>query len=140
MNTQPRRFALVRDHDVSGVSGTGHVADGVLWPDGTASVRWRGEHPSTVHWDRGWDSVQHIHGHGGHTRILWIDPDPDSYDDTCPYCPDGHGRPDAITWGAYVRREPAGRPNQLVLMHADGSHVCPGDARWVWQVLNGCAD
>ena len=62
-------FALVRDVDVSGVSGTGVVADGVVWPDGTASVRWRGEHPSIVFW-RTLDSVKHIHGHDGATRIV----------------------------------------------------------------------
>lgn len=70
----PRRFVLRRTVDVSGVSGTGDVADGVLWPDGTASVRWRGEHPSVVFWDRGQVSVDHIHGHGGATKIVWLDP------------------------------------------------------------------
>ncbi|MFD3777327.1 hypothetical protein [Streptomyces sp. NPDC058612] len=69
----PHRFYLLRHHDVSGVSGEGVVADGVLWPDGTASVRWRGEHPSTVHWDRGQVSVDHIHGHQGATEIVWVD-------------------------------------------------------------------
>ncbi|MER5482960.1 hypothetical protein ABT024_07050 [Streptomyces sp. NPDC002812] len=69
----PRRFALLRHTDISGVSGTGLVADGVLWPDGTASVRWRGEHPSIVFWDRGQLSVDHVHGHGGATEIVWID-------------------------------------------------------------------
>lgn len=70
-----RRFVLRRHHDVTGVSGTGDVADGVLWPDGTASVRWRGEHPSVVHWDRGRLSVETIHGHGGATEIVWLDDD-----------------------------------------------------------------
>jgi hypothetical protein len=69
----PRRFILRRTVDVSGVSGTGDVADGVLWPDGTASVRWRGEHPSVVFWDRGRLSVEHIHGHQGATEIVWLD-------------------------------------------------------------------
>ncbi|MDT0381390.1 hypothetical protein RM572_21770 [Streptomyces sp. DSM 42041] len=71
----PRRFVLSRAVDVSGVSGTGDVADGVLWPDGTASVRWRGEHPSTVFWDRGRASVELIHGHGGATQVLFLDAD-----------------------------------------------------------------
>jgi hypothetical protein len=70
---QPRIFHLQRDHDVTGVSGTGVVADGVLWPDGTASVRWRSEHPSIVFWDRGAVSVKHVHGHGGATRIVLAD-------------------------------------------------------------------
>ncbi|BDH04874.1 hypothetical protein [Streptomyces seoulensis] len=70
-----RRFVLRRHRDISGVSGVGDVADGVLWPDGTAVVRWRGEDPSTVHWDRGRTSVDRIHGHGGATEIVWLDQD-----------------------------------------------------------------
>ncbi|MEV8124082.1 hypothetical protein AB0P07_08205 [Streptomyces sp. NPDC085944] len=71
----PRRFVLRRRTDISGISGTGDVADGVLWPDGTAAVRWRGEHPSAVHWDRGRVSVELIHGHQGATEIVWLDQD-----------------------------------------------------------------
>lgn len=67
--TQPRLFHLLRHHDVSGVSGTGIVADGIIWPDGTASLRWRGERPSTVHWDRIADAKA-VHGHGGATEIV----------------------------------------------------------------------
>ncbi|WP_409469104.1 hypothetical protein [Streptomyces sp. HC307] len=74
---QPRLFHLQRDHDVSGVSGTGRVANGVLWPDGTVSLRWIGDRPSTVHWDRLEDAV-HVHGHGGATRIVWADEQPPS--------------------------------------------------------------
>lgn len=62
-------FTLVRDVDVSGISGTGVVADGVLWPDGSVSVRWRGEHPSIVFWTS-MESVKAIHGHNGATRIV----------------------------------------------------------------------
>ncbi|MCB5168028.1 hypothetical protein LG634_24775 [Streptomyces bambusae] len=73
--TTPRRFYLHRTTDITGVSGTGRVADGILWPDGTASVRWLGEHPSIVFWDRGQASVDHVHGHGGATQIVWTDLD-----------------------------------------------------------------
>lgn len=69
----PRLFLLRRHVDVSGVSGTGTVADGVEWADGTASVRWRGEHPSVVFWDRGRTSVELIHGHGGATDVEYLD-------------------------------------------------------------------
>lgn len=69
----PLRFVLRRRHDVTGVSGLGDVADGVLWPDGTAAVRWRGEHPSSVHWDRGRVSVEMIHGHQGATEVVFVD-------------------------------------------------------------------
>lgn len=71
----PRRFVLRRHNDISGISGLGDVADGVLWPDGTANVRWRGEHPSVVHWDRGRMSVEFVHGHQGATEIVWLDQD-----------------------------------------------------------------
>ncbi|WP_330349734.1 hypothetical protein [Streptomyces sp. NBC_00582] len=71
----PLRFKVKRHHDVSGVSGDGNVADGVLWPDGTASVRWRGEHPSAVFWDRGRVSVEFIHGHQGATEVVLVDQD-----------------------------------------------------------------
>jgi len=35
-----RRFLLVRDCDPSGVSGTGIVAEGVQFSDGTAVMHW----------------------------------------------------------------------------------------------------
>ncbi|MFJ8855266.1 hypothetical protein [Streptomyces sp. NPDC102437] len=70
---RPLRFVLRRHADVTGISGEGSVADGVLWPDGTASVRWRGEHPSSVFWDRGRTSVELIHGHGGATKVVFLD-------------------------------------------------------------------
>jgi hypothetical protein len=75
MTIQTRRFHLQRDHDVTGASGVGRVADGVLWPDGTVSIRWRGPRPSTVHWGS-LDDAEHVHGHGGATRIVWDDPEP----------------------------------------------------------------
>jgi hypothetical protein len=74
-NLVPLRFTVRRHHDVSGVSGDGNVADGVLWPDGTANIRWRGEHPSAVFWDRGRTSVEFIHGHQGATEIVLVDQD-----------------------------------------------------------------
>ncbi|MEE4546480.1 hypothetical protein V2S66_31510 [Streptomyces sp. V4-01] len=70
--TDPRLFTLQRDHDITGVSGTGTVADGVLWPDNTVSIRWRGDRPSIVHWGALADA-EHVHGHGGATRIVWRD-------------------------------------------------------------------
>lgn len=70
-----RRFILQRDVDVSGVSGVGVVAEGVAFTDGVAVLRWIGLWPSSVvHYD-GVAAVEHVHGHGGHTRIIWIDKD-----------------------------------------------------------------
>lgn len=70
-----RTFHLHRDHDVSGVSGEGVVADGVTFPDGVTVVRWRGERQSTVVWPS-IDDVIAIHGHGGATRLVWDTPAP----------------------------------------------------------------
>ena len=70
----PRRFHLQRLTDVTGASGTGRVADGVLWPDGTASVRWRTERRSIVFWDGGVDDARAVHEHGGASRIVFDDP------------------------------------------------------------------
>lgn len=74
MKVDLRRFQLHRTTDVSGVSGTGIVADGIVFPDGTVALRWRGDWPtSVVFHDRGIESVEHIHGHSGATRIVWLD-------------------------------------------------------------------
>jgi len=63
--------------DVTGVSGTGVVAEGVEFSDGHVAVNWLGEWPtSTVYHERGMESVEHIHGHGGSTRIVWLDEPP----------------------------------------------------------------
>jgi len=67
-----QRFHLQRDTDHTGVSGTGTVADGVIWPDGTATLRWRGKYASTVHWASIGDAKA-VHGHGGDTRIVLDD-------------------------------------------------------------------
>ena len=68
-----RTFTLERDTDVSGVSGTGTVADGVVFPDGVTVIRWRGERQSTVVWPSVED-VEAIHGHNGATRIVFHQP------------------------------------------------------------------
>lgn len=69
-----RRFQLVRDIDVSGVSGTGVVAEGVEFSSGRVALEWKSEWPtSVVFHDRGMESVEHIHGHSGATRIVFLD-------------------------------------------------------------------
>ncbi|MEV7684500.1 hypothetical protein [Streptomyces bungoensis] len=67
----PRLFVLRRDHDVTGVSGPGDVADGVQWPDGSVVLRWR-ERPSTSVWDS-LDLMLSVHGHDGATRAVWAE-------------------------------------------------------------------
>lgn len=139
-NAQPRRFHLQRDHDVTGVSGTGRVADGIVWSDGTVSVRWLGERPSTVFWDELADAV-HVHGHGGHTRIVWDDPEPPTVDMDCLHCPDGHTLPTGGSqpWSAWVAeaRDGDGQPMKITVARSAGAHVAESDAEWVRRQLNG---
>lgn len=66
-----RIFELVRHADVTGVSGTGVVADGAVFPDGATVVHWRGDRPSTVVWGS-IEDVERVHGHGGATVIRWV--------------------------------------------------------------------
>jgi hypothetical protein len=68
-----RRFELHRDQDVTGVSGAGVVAEGVLFSDGRAALRWLTATASTAVYDCLTD-VATIHGHDGSTRIVWLDP------------------------------------------------------------------
>lgn len=67
-----RRFRLHRIRDESGVSGTGIVAEGVAFTDGTVALRWLTATASTAVYASMAD-VAIIHGHGGATRILWLD-------------------------------------------------------------------
>jgi hypothetical protein len=58
--------------DVSGVSGIGHVADGITFYDGTTVVYWRTVVASLVIF-KDLESMIKIHGHGGTTSIEWVD-------------------------------------------------------------------
>lgn len=101
-----RRFELHRDEDVSGVSGTGIVAEGVAFSDGgPVALRWTSEWPtSVVFHDRGVESLEAVHGHNGRTRIVWLDapeargeqPAPPT---TCPTCGNESVRPALLTGG-----------------------------------------
>lgn len=71
----PRRFALVRQTDPSGVSGTGVVAYGVQFNDSHVVVRWNSDFPSTSLWDSMADLLR-VHGHQGATIVRWIDAEP----------------------------------------------------------------
>lgn len=67
-----RRFNLQRYVDDTGVSGTGVVAEGVQFGDGTVVIRWLGDRPSSVFWASIADAMA-VHGHGGHTKLMWVD-------------------------------------------------------------------
>lgn len=70
----PRRFLLRRVEDRKLISGTGYVAAGVRFPDGTCVMRWMTDNRSTAIYE----SVAvllAIHGHEGDSFIDWIDPE-----------------------------------------------------------------
>ncbi|TWD83180.1 hypothetical protein FB561_4338 [Kribbella amoyensis] len=71
---RPRTFELVRYRDLSGVSGTGVVAEGCVFTDGSVALRWRGSNPATAVWPD-LDSILAVHGHQGATEVHWLDPD-----------------------------------------------------------------
>lgn len=68
-----RAFVLLRHEDVTGVSGTGIIAEGVQFLNDKVVVQWIvGDHQSTVVWDS-MDAVKAIHGHDGATEVVWLD-------------------------------------------------------------------
>jgi len=67
-----RRFQLHREVDETGISGTGIIAEGVEFTDGTASLRWLSEFKSTAVYASMTD-LEAIHGHQGQTKIVWLD-------------------------------------------------------------------
>lgn len=69
-----RRFILNRITDISGISGTGIVAEGVVFNDGAVVINWLTEFRSIVIWTKIEDVIA-VHGHGGNTMIEWIDPE-----------------------------------------------------------------
>jgi hypothetical protein len=71
-----RRFVMRREFDVSGVSGTGTVLEGVLFSTGVVVVHWLTPPP------RGsisvWDSIEqfldiHVRPHPGNRTVLRFD-------------------------------------------------------------------
>lgn len=69
-----KRFYVVRKKDVTGVSGTGYVAEGCKFTDGSVVVRWRvANKPSSLEIHSSLSGFLEIHGHGGLTKIKWID-------------------------------------------------------------------
>lgn len=65
-----RTFRLFRIEDVSGVSGTGHIAEGVVFTDGVCVLNWTTQHKSTAIY-QSLETLEAIHGHEGRTKIMW---------------------------------------------------------------------
>lgn len=66
-------FKLVREEDPTGISGTGLIAEGCQFSDGTCVLRWTTEHRSTAVYGS-MEELEAIHGHGGSTRVVWVPP------------------------------------------------------------------
>ena len=66
-----RAFQIVRTEDVSGVSGTGIVAEGAVFSDGQTVVRWLSRSPSTNIYGC-IEDVLRIHGHEGATTVKFM--------------------------------------------------------------------
>jgi hypothetical protein len=71
-NSQMRRFVLIRVEDLTGVSGTGEVAEGTVFSSGLAVIRWLRE-PYAMGVYQNLDDVISVHGHEGRTQLQFID-------------------------------------------------------------------
>ncbi len=67
-----RTFHLYREVDESGVSGTGIVAEGVMFSNCWVALHWLKEY-TCVNIYPSIAEVMAIHGHGGKTKVLWDD-------------------------------------------------------------------
>lgn len=65
-----KKFSLYRQVDESGVSGTGKVAEGIIFSNGTCVLNWLtvyrslGVYPTI-------QELENIHGHNGKTKIVY---------------------------------------------------------------------
>lgn len=75
LHTAMRRFQLHRDVDETGISGTGVVAEGVEFSNGRVTFTWL-THQEAVNNYGSMKTVEELHGHGGKTRIIYIDQNP----------------------------------------------------------------
>ncbi len=71
---EPRLFTMIRTHDISGVSGTGRVLDGVVFGNGKVSVCWRHSMNSVAIYDSFECFLSiHVDSHPtNETEIIWL--------------------------------------------------------------------
>jgi hypothetical protein len=69
MSDKFKEFFLKRVEDESGISGTGVVARGVIFPSGCVVMEWQTFH-SSVCFYKNISDVEAIHGHHGKTLII----------------------------------------------------------------------
>ena len=63
-----RDFILVRDKDVTGTSGIGIVAEGVVFSDGQTVLKWLRD-PFSLGVYSSLEHLVTVHGHEGNTRV-----------------------------------------------------------------------
>lgn len=72
-----RRFYLERITDVSGVSGTGKIAEGCQFDQTSGDPGWCAlvwlTDKSAMSYYMNIETLESIHGHCGSTRVVWID-------------------------------------------------------------------
>lgn len=64
-----KTFYLLRKEDVHGNSGTGVVAEGIIFDSGMVAMTWLSDIP-TVTTFRRIEDVSKLHGHGGLTEVI----------------------------------------------------------------------
>lgn len=65
-----RKFHIERSEDVSGLSGTGIVAVGVMYPSGRCIMEWVTPIKSINEYHSIAD-LEALHGHEGRTKVVW---------------------------------------------------------------------
>ena len=65
-------FYLDRKEDVSGTSGTGIVAEGIVFSNGKCALSWTTQYQSIAVYDS-IDDLIAIHGHDGKTTVVFSD-------------------------------------------------------------------
>lgn len=99
-----RLFELHRDADETGVSGTGIVAEGVVFGDGTVALRWKTDMASTTLFDDVEQMLQ-VHGHGGATRLVYRQPSIANAVDASTTSVAAEARPDRLQVARLALRE-----------------------------------
>lgn len=65
-----RKFYLLRHEDVHNNSGTGVVAEGVIFDNGMGALTWLTDEPTVTTFVRGVRGVKRLHGHDGKTEVI----------------------------------------------------------------------
>lgn len=67
-----KNFVLVRSEDETGISGTGIVAVGIMFPSGEIFMEWTSPIKSHEHF-HSVAELDALHGHKGKTVVQWLE-------------------------------------------------------------------